>query len=117
MKQTEEGTEDLREAIRTERTRRNVFNYDCPKCNYAGISTDLIMGWLCPCCKTDFFLAHERRTLINRAIIQTATRIMLLSGNVFLSQPLPRRDLAKDVIEQTVWRMEMLTGSFHERSA
>jgi ribosomal protein L37AE/L43A len=58
-----------------------IFRFKCPKCGRTGSSADLIMGWLCPGCKTDFFLAHYRQRLENSVIRQTNMRIALLTGS------------------------------------
>jgi len=60
-----------------------MFHYECPKCKHKGSSNNLIMGWLCPNCKTDFFLAHERRKLESDAIRQTVAKITLLTGSFY----------------------------------
>jgi hypothetical protein len=60
-----------------------IFHYECPKCNHKGPSTDLIMGWLCPSCKTDFFLAHGRQKLENNAVRQTNMYIALITGSFY----------------------------------
>jgi len=60
-----------------------MFHYECPVCEHKGSSNDLIMGWLCPGCKTDFFLAHKRRKLESDAIRQTIVQMTLLTGSFY----------------------------------